>query len=277
MEWHRSGSRRQSAPSMGFVARPTEGLATLESAFALIQVLAGSGPGGASVSRLCAEVGMPRRTVYRYLNTLVNLGMVEVTGEQSYAYRLGPAVDELAMHSSRQREFLRRSAAHVDTLARSTGQLVHCTVFDQGSVVTVAVASGAPREENEPALAVVGSRRPAHATASGKVFLSYQPRAVDAYVTRELTARTPFTITDPARLREECKRTAANGFAVDNHEFSVGVCCLAVPVWGERQHVVGALSVSWRTPDEIRIPKDFLVAMKAAAHDFSQSIGGEPN
>ena len=276
MEWHRSVPQQQPPPSMGFVAGPTEGLATLESAFALIQVLAGSGPGGVGVSQLCAEVGMPRRTVYRYLNTLIALGMVEMTGHQSSAYRLGPAVEELARHSSRQREFLRRSTTHVNELARATGQVVHCTVFDQGSVVTVAVAAGESGRADGRELAVVGTRRPAHTTASGKIFLAHHSRAVDAYVTRDLTARTPFTITDPLQLRAECKRTAVNGFAIDNHEFAVGVCCLAVPVWGERQHVVGALSVSWETPDEIRVPKDFLAAMKAAAREFSQSIGGEP-
>ncbi len=258
------------------MARPTEALATLESAFALIQVLAGSGPGGVGVPQICTSLGMPKRTVYRYLNTLLALGMVEMTGHQSGSYRLGPAVEELAVRSSRQREFLRRSVEHVDALAQATGQLVHCTVFDQGSVVTVAVASGDSRTAAGPELAVVGTRRPAHTTASGKVFLAHQPRAVDAYVIRELTARTPYTITEPDRLRAECLLAARNGFAVDNHEFAVGVCCLAVPVWGERQHVVGALSVSWETPDPIRVPKNFLVAMKAAAREFSQSIGGEP-
>jgi DNA-binding IclR family transcriptional regulator len=261
---------------MGLVERATDGLATLGSAFALVQVLAGSGPGGVGVSALCAELGMPRRTVYRYLNTLIGLGMVEMTGHQSYAYRLGPAVDELAQHSSRQREFLRRSTTHVNELARATGEVVHCTVFDQGSVVTVAVASGGSAAARGPEVAVVGTRRPAHTTASGKIFLSNQPRALDAYMTRELTARTPYTITGPDQLRAECTRTATNGFAVDNHEFAVGVCCLAVPVWGERQRIVGALSVSWGTTDEIRVPKDFLGAMKAAAREFSQSIGGEP-
>lgn len=276
MEWHKSVPQRHEPPTMGTVARPTEALATLDNAFALIRVLAGSGPGGVGVARICADLGMPKRTVYRYLNSLAALGMVELTGYQSGFYRLGPAVDELALYSSRQREFLRRSAEHVDALAQATGQLVHCTVFDQGSVVTVAVATGGSQTAPGKELAVVGTRRPAHTTASGKVFLAHQPRAVDAYITRELTARTPYTITEPGRLRTECARAAHNGFAVDNHEFAVGVCCLAVPVWGERQHVVGALSVSWETPSPIRVPKDFLVAMKAAANEFSRSIGGEP-
>lgn len=259
------------------MAQPPEGLNTLESAFGLIQLIAKSGPGGISAARLCAESGMPRRTVYRYLASLLALGMVELTGEQSSAYRLGPAVDDLARYSSRQRAFLRQSVARVDALARATGEIVHCTVFDQGSVVTVAVASGNPADDPDaPHLAVVGTRRAAHSTASGKVFLAYQPGALEAYTTRELTARTQFTITQPAALREECRATAARGHAIDDHEWAIGVCCVAVPVWGERNHVVGALSVSWATPDRFRVPKAFLASMKAAAREFSESIGGKP-
>ena len=219
---------------------------------------------------------MPRRTAYRYLSTLISLGMVEITGRQSSAYRLGPAVEHLARQSSRQREFLRRSAAQVEELAQNTGQLVHCTVFDQGSVVTVAAASGSPTSSSQDQLAVVGNRRPAHTTASGKVFLAHQKNAVNAYVTRELTARTPYTITDPDRLRDECRLVVSRGFGLDNHEFAVGICCVAVPVWGEHRQVAGALSVSWSTDSEARVARDFLSSMKAAAGQFSQSIGGEP-
>lgn len=262
---------------MGPMAKPTQQLTTVENAFALIRVLADSGPAGARVGRLCAETGLPRRTVYRYLSTLIDLGMIEPTGEQSYAYRLGPAVNELARSASRQREFLNQAAGFVKTLALATGKVIHCTVFDQGSVVTVAVAPGDQTDKTGNSdLAVLGSRRPAHATASGKLFLAHQPGAVDAYVTRELAAWTPRTITDPQVLREQCAQAVKLGYAVDNHEYVVGICCVAVPVWGEHKRVVGALSASWRTQDEAQVAPDFLRQMKAAAREFSQLIGGEP-
>ncbi|MDR1386310.1 MAG: IclR family transcriptional regulator [Propionibacteriaceae bacterium] len=253
------------------MVRPNEGLATVENAFALIQVLSGSGPGGAGVARLCEETGMPRRTVYRYLSSLISLGLVELTAQQSNCYRLGPMVEELALQSSRQREFVRQSVVRVDELARMTDQMIHCTVYDQGTVVTVAASS---QQINRSVR--VGSRRPAHASASGKIFLAHQRSAVDAYVTRALTRLTPNTITQPDRLREECERVLAQGFALDNHEVAVGLCCVAVPIWGNRRQVVGTLSMTWSTDREVRVTDRCLRAMKSTAREFSLSIGGDP-
>jgi DNA-binding IclR family transcriptional regulator len=258
------------------VERPSADLETLDHAFALVQVLAHSGPSGASAARLASELGMPRRTVYRYLNSLLRLGMAESTGLRTATYRLGPTVDTLSAAACQQREFLRQSTLSVDSLAQATGQHIRCTVFDQGSVVTVAVASGAGAADQRPVTTVVGNRRPAHATASGKVFLAFLKGALDAYVTRDLTRRTRRTITDPARLREECRRVRQLGYGTDNHEFTQGVCCFAVPVWGKRRQVVGALSTSWETDGDIHISESHLAAVKAAARDFSKSIGGEP-
>jgi DNA-binding IclR family transcriptional regulator len=271
MERHKTLKASDQTPKMEDMVRPTEGLTTVENAFALIQVLSGSGPGGVGVARLCTETGMPRRTVYRYISSLISLGVVEQTGQQSNCYRLGPLVEELARQSSRQREFVRQSAVRVDELARMTNQMVHCTVYEQGSVVTVAASS---RQINRSVR--VGSRRPAHASASGKIFLAHQRSAVDAYVTRALTRLTPNTITQPDRLREECERILSQGFALDNHEVAVGLCCVAVPIWGNRRQVVGTLSMTWATDREVRVADSCLRAMKSAAREFSLSIGGEP-
>jgi DNA-binding IclR family transcriptional regulator len=81
----------------------------------------------------------------------------------------------------------------------------------------------------------IGRRAPAHATALGKAILAFR---------RGLVACTPNTITEPAALREELRRTRGRGYAVDQEEFIQGIRCVAVPVRGESGKIEGALSVS---------------------------------
>ncbi|UOF91137.1 IclR family transcriptional regulator C-terminal domain-containing protein [Fodinisporobacter ferrooxydans] len=83
-----------------------------------------------------------------------------------------------------------------------------------------------------------------HATASGKILLSYSSEDfVDSVLTRELPAFTERTITDPITLRQELSKIRSAEFAVDDEELSVGLMCISVPVFfGEGQ--IGALSVS---------------------------------
>jgi DNA-binding IclR family transcriptional regulator len=92
----------------------------------------------------------------------------------------------------------------------------------------------------------IGRRAPAHATALGKAILAFLPDGeVDRIFDRRgLVACTPNTITEPAALREELRRTRGRGYAVDQEEFIQGIRCVAVPVRGESGKIEGALSVS---------------------------------
>lgn len=257
------------------MAEHDEGLATLRIAVDLLLAIGGAGVAGVTVSEVCRQTGYPQRTVYRHLKSLRELGLAEPAGSRG-VYRLGPVVESLAVRTSRQREFLERSVDYVDVLADQTGLLVHCTVLDQGSVVTVAVAQGANAVDQKGPRVVVGSRRPAHASASGKLFLAYSPTALEAYLARPLTALTRRTITDPNQLRRESLDIARKGYATDRHEYEMGICCVAVPVWGAARRVIGGMSISWPEKEgEFNIAHNQLSLLQDAASAFSKSIGGE--
>jgi IclR family acetate operon transcriptional repressor len=59
-----------------------------------------------------------------------------------------------------------------------------------------------------------------------------------------LSGRTPHTITDPDRLKNELRHVRELGYAVDDEEHEEGVRCLAVPVRDASGQVVASLSVS---------------------------------
>lgn len=242
--------------------------------FAILDCISSAGPAGADVTTIERETSIPRRTVYRHLANAQELGLVEARGNGSGLYRLGNTVGQWVVNQSRQRRFVTLSDDYVTRLARSTGTTVHCTVYDHGSVLTVASAQRHSKDGECP-LAIPGTRRPAHATASGKVFLAFNPRLLKSYVIRPLVALTEETITSTAALREEIETIKRHGFAIDEHEFQKGICCVSVPVKAGEE-VIGALSMSlpWPAEQPFRPDPKLLDELLVAAKEFAQLIGG---
>ena len=59
----------------------------------------------------------------------------------------------------------------------------------------------------------------------------------------ELTRVTPFTVTQPGRLRAQLRRVRRDGFAETHEEMSLGACSVAVPVRAQDGNVVAALGI----------------------------------
>ncbi|WP_019546019.1 IclR family transcriptional regulator [Streptomyces sulphureus] len=249
--------------------------AVLHGAFCVLQAVGEAGPAGANVAEVQVRTGLNQRTAYRHLSSLRALGMVTQAGERS-RYRLGPTIAGLAQNTSDQREFLRRAQMFCEELAEGSREPVHATVCDQGTAVTVATASrSSPVSEKSPPI-VPGSRRPLHASASGKVFIAYNRSALEAYSVRPLERFTEHTLTDLRDLERECLRVRRQGFAEDRQEYALGITCVAVPVIGVGGRAVGALTVSTKSA-VMSGPRraELLRALKPAAKGFSAAIGGE--
>ncbi len=92
----------------------------------------------------------------------------------------------------------------------------------------------------------VGNRVPLHATGAGKALLAALPAARrDGVLDRlELRPYTPHTIVDPAALRRALEEIRERGYAIDDEEYDDGVRCVAVPVMGGPNELIGAISIS---------------------------------
>lgn len=248
----------------------------LRHTFAVLDAVSQGGPGGSDVSEISARTGCHPRTVYRHLASLRALGMIEASVRSESRYRLGPGIAALALQASDQAIFLRSARQFAKETGERTGQPVHVTVFDHGTAVTV--ASAAPSlgsEKLEPI--VLGSRRAAHASASGKIFLANSPSAFRSYTARSIERFTDHTIVSAKALEAECLAVRKRGWATDDQEFILDVTCLAVPVWGANHRVVGTLSVSTPQSESAVLRRDELLRhLLPAAAEFSSSIGGSP-
>ena len=246
-------------------------LVTLRRGLALLETLAAAPSSrGLDHVTLARRAGFRRSTLYRYIACLQEAGFIEEVGT-SGRYRLGPRPLYLVatMH---QREFSELARDSVRELLRICGETAHATVYDHPYSVTVLIA-----ETDAPfgPRVVLGSRRPLHASASGKVFIAHaDPRRLQAYLAQPLEARTSTTITSPAELTRCLTSVRRQGWALDQGESYQGICGVAAPVFDFAGEVVGALALTVATDRLVDSRVRQLVApLLQKAAELSERLG----
>jgi IclR family pca regulon transcriptional regulator len=193
-----------------------------------------------TVSEIAHEVGMTRAAVRRFLLTLTELGYVYGKNNR---YELTPQVLELGYSYLSALSFPDIALPRLEKLVAETSEASEGSILDRGDVVYVVRVPG-------PALMTisvnVGARRPAHATAMGRVLLANlsAPDLEDYLRTYELTPATPRTITDQAEFRAELRKVREDGYALVNQELEEGLVAVAVPVRDRMGRARAAINLS---------------------------------
>jgi DNA-binding IclR family transcriptional regulator len=122
----------------------------------------------------------------------------------------------------------------------------------------------------------VGKRFPAYVTSIGKAIAAYLPeeKLEEVLKLQSFRAHTPNTITSPRAFREHLKLIRSRGYAVDNEENRLTVCCIGAPVFDSEGKVIAGISISgpsfrltWRKMRELSKP------LKSTAVRISRSLG----
>jgi IclR family transcriptional regulator, acetate operon repressor len=211
--------------------------------FALLEVMASRNQ-LFSLQGLVEETGLPKPTLHRMLAQLEAAGLLQREDDGRH-YSTGLRLRRLAENLLLNNSF--HGAQHVvlRQLVAEIGESCNLTALSGSEVVYLdRVETAAPlRFYLHP-----GSRVPAHASASGKLFLmqlgAAQRKRLLAHVALE--AYTPRTITSLATLEVELARVKRDGFAIDNEEFLPGLLCVAVPV--PRPKAKSTLAIALQAP-----------------------------
>lgn len=249
-------------------------LVTLARGLTILEALTDAPPEGLSHAALVSHLGLHRSTLYRYLGALQELGFVEpVEGEARY--RLGHRAVQLSSASARQKAFRQLAKRYVNQAAGATGEAVHATVFVNGHAVTVAVADSTSTVS--PPVVFLGTKRPAYSSASGRVFLAFQPQHLTEIQLRQpMVSRTPYTITNRPQLMSALAEIRSRGFAVDQKEYLENVYCVAVPVLDYSEEVIGTLSVSVSETAADTPRLDAIIGLlQKCAQSLSRNLGYE--
>lgn len=220
---------------------PAGGVQSVERALDLLEALARArGPLG--IAELSAATGQPAGTVHRLLATLTARGYA-TRDSRTRRYALGPAARALGRAGTGAPDVAELAPPFLREVVALCGETTNLAVLDRERAVYVAQA---PCARTVRMFTEIGNRVPLHSTGCGKVLLAYQPDEVArAIVARTgLPAHTARTIADPATLWQELAAIRRRGYAVDDEEYEEGVRCFAVPVHGQEQRVIAAISVS---------------------------------
>jgi DNA-binding IclR family transcriptional regulator len=124
----------------------------------------------------------------------------------------------------------------------------------------------------------IGDRSPLPCTSIGKVLMAYaDARFSERIIAGGLPKVAPKTITDPEVMRRELARVRAQGYALDDMEFSDDMRCLAIPVFEQGGVVQAGVAISGPS-SRFDLEKLERLRQVAAPHvaDLSRKLGGLP-
>lgn len=246
----------------------------VERALAILEALARRGDGMTN-SQLSRLLGVPKSSASYILRVMEHRGYLH-RDKESGRYSLGLKLLSLS-HAVEIGKDLRAVALPVlRQLTARTELTVHLAILDRGEAVYVEKVEGPSFIKMDT---WVGRRMQINTTSVGKAQVAYLPAAELEEILQEhgLKARTPKSITTREKFLKELARVRGQGYAVDDEENSLGVRCLAAPVFDRDRHVAGAVGVSGATSQVTRgrVAKIALL-VKEAAKRISQQMGSHP-
>jgi IclR family KDG regulon transcriptional repressor len=187
---------------------------------------------------------MHKSTVYRFLNSLKELGYVTQDPETEQ-YSVTLKIFEIGMAVLDRLELWREAQPILKSLAETTGETIHLATLDDYRLVYLGKIESS-KTLRVSMMSRIGHSAPTYCTGLGKALLSSLPaqRVTRILKKEKVFAFTKRTITDRADLDRELEAIRKKGYAIDDEEHEVGVRCVAAPVRDNAGNVIAALSVS---------------------------------
>jgi DNA-binding IclR family transcriptional regulator len=220
------------------------------------------------ISDIAQAVGLHKATAHRIVTTLVNYGYIERV-EDGQKYRLGLELPNLGYKVLSRMDLRKEAVPFMKQLVAEWDETCDLSIFDQGEAFYIEIMRGTRALTIS---AAVGQRLPAHATASGKLFLAYLPDdQLNAILKQPMEAYTEKTATSPEKLRFQLEEIRKQGYSIDYEEFEHGVCAVAAPIFNRSGNVIAAIGgpspISRMAPDRIKqIADAFMEAAKGISY-----------
>jgi IclR family transcriptional regulator, acetate operon repressor len=219
-------------------ARSIAGTRAIRRTCLVLNAVGAAANAGASLPQLVAATGMPKSSLHRYLEVLVQEAFLE-RDTHSVTYRLGPRF--MALSSVEAQLLVLRARPFLERLRDRFDETVNLGMLSGDNIIYVDIVESA---KTIRLAARIGDRDMIHSTALGKAIAAYLPEAeVRALLQRTgLPRRTANTITRVPDLMRKLELVRRHGFALDDQENDVEGRCVAVAIPAPR--VQYAISVS---------------------------------
>jgi DNA-binding IclR family transcriptional regulator len=202
--------------------------------------LVGAATDGLTLAQISREIGAPRSSLHVLLKTLTEMRFLEYAPDGRY--RLGLAAFEVGASYLASVTPVRVARPELAALSRDLLVTAHFAVLDNGSALYLDKSE--PENLAVRLVSAVGARLPAQFTSVGKACLAYATEdalsSLDFQVVDSMGC-----VVDAVALQEELKLVRSQGYAVDEGRTTIGVNCVAAPVFDANHRCQGAVGVSY--------------------------------
>lgn len=196
-------------------------------------------PHGLTVSEIGERLELPKTSAFDIVQTLKMTHFLRVAANR---YFIGFMANEVGLAYAREKELYGVAKDHIIDLSEDMKMAGSLVVYEnngldyvfehvpEGAIITPAATSG---------------KNFMHASASGKVLISYMTEAKQKKALSKLTF-TPFTdntILTLGAFKDELTITRKRGYGVDKREWHELVTCVSVPIYSHNK-VVAVLTLS---------------------------------
>jgi len=255
----------------GVPGRTGEGMKSLRTSLRLLMAFAGD-QRDLGVGELAERCGLSKSQVSKVLAAFAESGLL-VQDPDTRRYSVGARMFALGSRFVTHDRLCREAMPVMRELVERTGHSVRLSVLDGDDVLYLLGFEG-------PLFVDTGWRAgtwlPVHSTSAGRVLLAFmEPERAERVLAGELRAVTERTVTDRTQLRRLVEQVRSRGWSVQRGETTPGLGVIAVPVFGARQRIVGALSLAFPSHNVTARDEPVLAAaLHDAARVLSQRTGG---
>ncbi len=207
----------------------------------LLEAISRSG-NRAPLRRLALAADLSEPTALRYLSTLVSTGMVDRDAAVG-TYRLGLGFLLLWERAVGDLDPRQVAGPYMEALRDAHGETVNLAALWRDRIVLIDA-----REGLHPIRlgARIGQEDPPHSTGVGKAILAHlsAERRRALLEGHDLARLTETTIVDLETLDRELALVRERGYAVDDQESTIGLRCVAAPIFSRHGEPAFAISVS---------------------------------
>ncbi len=217
-----------------------------------------------TLAQIARRANLPRSSVHRILQHLVELGWVERHG---FEYALGLRIFELGSLVVRQDKIHRVSVPSMRDLHQQTGLTVYLNVLQGTDILHIERVGGWPDDGD---CWQVGARQPAQHTAAGRALLAHLDQAKRPDLDLS-TPPTAYSVRSHTQLERKLQKIRDYGIAVDTQGLASDVASVATAI-GPPGQSPAALALTG--PTDLVKPNQLTAHVRLAAADIWDGATG---
>lgn len=235
-----AGPSDASGASSTSATGPDYRIAVLHNALDVLELLA-EAPQPLGATDISRQLGATKSATYRILVNLESRGYV-VKDSRTARYSVGARLLGYGLRAGSKEAIVQAAHPWLERLSEQLGETANLGMLDGTKVQYITIVES-PHDLRMAARA--GARDDLHSTAMGKALLAFLPDDErDRVLSRPLRQKTPRTVTDVDRLREDLSVIRTTGIAAEYGENEMAAACFGIPLFGPGGNVIAAISVA---------------------------------